>query len=144
MSHGYLINYVPKAIVYHSHPISVSGMYRRWYWRSRHGIYLRRHNDWRVDLAHRFTIQIPAVIAATSFFYVQWFIQSLLYCLKKGYLGDLWKLPFYETVREYARHGIIPMVKLNGEKSDWIISDKKFREWFDEVWSKEHYLNSIL
>jgi predicted site-specific integrase-resolvase len=49
-----------------------------------------------------------------------------------------------ETVREYARNGIIPMTKLNGEKSHWIISGVKFQKWFDEEWSEEYILNTIL
>jgi glycosyltransferase involved in cell wall biosynthesis len=99
---GYDIKYVAEAAVYHSHPMSLPGVYRRWYWRSRVGMYLRRNTNPRIRRASRSVlpniVPLQAIMVSTG----RYFFSSIKLCITRGYISQLWKIPFYELAREYA------------------------------------------
>lgn len=99
---GFDIQYVPAAAVYHSHAISVTGIYRRWYWRSRVGVYLRRDSNPQIHRASRwiwpYLAPFRSVLSTTR----RYFFSGIGICLSRGYAGQIWKAFFYELLREYA------------------------------------------
>ncbi|MFH1639359.1 MAG: glycosyltransferase, partial [Chloroflexota bacterium] len=99
---GYSIRYVPAASVFHSHPLSLRGIYRRWYWRSRVGMSLRKDANPKIMLASRSALLAIRVLITTSGYFTRYFFGSIHTCLKNGYVRHLWKLPFYEIVRQHA------------------------------------------
>jgi len=99
---GYDIQYVPAAAVYHSHSISVAGIYRRWYWRSRVGMFLRKDTNPRIKTASRSLWPYIAPLEMVFVTIGRYFFKGLKICLMQGYISQLWKSPFYELVREYA------------------------------------------
>ncbi len=105
---GYEIKYVPEAAVYHSHRMSLPGIYRRWYWRYRVGMYLRRDSDPRIRRAARSAFLWAAPLKTVFFSGLWYFFKSLQVCFTRGYILSLWKLPFYELARQYSiYHGIL-------------------------------------
>lgn len=115
---GYDIQYVPAAVVYHSHAISVAGIYRRWYWRSRVGMFLRRDANPRIRKASRsiwpYIAPFETVFVTTG----RYFFKGIKICLTRGYTSQLWKSPFYELVREYAVYTGVQDGLLDVKKDD--------------------------
>jgi glycosyltransferase involved in cell wall biosynthesis len=99
---GYDIQYVPAAAVYHSHPISAAGIFRRWYWRSRVGMYLRQNVNHRIRNSSQslwpYIAPLESLVRSTG----RYFFPGVRTCLTQGYISQLWKSPFYELIREYA------------------------------------------
>lgn len=99
---GYEIVYVPAAAVYHSHSISIAGIYRRWYWRSRVGMSLRQKNNSRIQKASRSIWPYIAPFETVFLTTGRYYFEGIKICLTQGYVSRLWKSTFYELVREYA------------------------------------------
>ena len=99
---GYEIKYVSEAAVYHSHAMLLSTIYRRWYWRSRVGMYLRKDRNPSIRRAAISVLPwiVPwgTVLVSTG----RYFFKSGWICLSRGYIPQLWKLPFYEIAREFS------------------------------------------
>jgi glycosyltransferase involved in cell wall biosynthesis len=99
---GYDIQYVPAAAVYHSHLISVPGIYRRWYWRSRVGMFLRQDVNPRIKKSSRSVWPYIAPLETVFVSASRYFFKGIKICLTRSYITQLWKLPVYELIREYA------------------------------------------
>jgi rhamnosyltransferase len=100
----YDIIYIPGAAVYHSHPVSLPGIYRRWYWRSRVGMFLRKDTNPRIVKASKSRFIGLAPLGTVLSSYLWFFSKSIQICFARGYITSLWKLPFYELARQYANY----------------------------------------
>jgi GT2 family glycosyltransferase len=99
---GFDIIYVPAAAVYHSHAISASGIYHRWYWRSRVGMYLRRDTNPQIRRASQSVWPYLAPFKSVLSTFSRYYFKGIGICLSRGYLRQIWKAFIYEMVREYA------------------------------------------
>lgn len=97
---GYKLRYIPEAAVYHSHKINVHSIYRRWYWRSRMAIFVRR-NEWKIILASKFPPRLAALLLSTIH-YITFLSEDIIHCIREKYSRDIWKAPFYELIRSLA------------------------------------------
>lgn len=99
---NYRIFYVPESCVYHSHKMKVDTIYRRWYWRSRVVLNIRKNDQYIITIASKFPIPTMTAMGVSCFHYFLWFFKDLKYCIKKGYIGQIWKIAPYEIIRNYS------------------------------------------
>ena len=100
---GYLIKYVPEAVVYHSHRRNLKYIYNKWYWRGRVNVNLLKDEMKVIKIISNNKLLSNGI--SWLFFlakYIEWVGHTTIYCLERKKFREIWKVPFYEVIRWHA------------------------------------------